>query len=92
MSNLWNISQGYGSRDYGYIVNAFDRDSKIKINKKPAFHYTSFQNCIKMLKSPNSKEFYLELFASHFGYMNDTKEFLQGLHYIIEELNNQPQI
>lgn len=88
MSNIWNISQGYGSREYRYIINAFDQDSKIIENKSTAFHYTSFENCIKMLIPPNGNDYYLELFASHFSYMNDTQEFLKGLHLIIEQLNH----
>ncbi len=90
MSGLWNISQGYSSRDYNHIINAFSQDSEIKKNQNSAFHYTSFENCIKMLKAPDENDFYLELFASHFSYMNDTKEFLQGLHYIIQTLKAFP--
>lgn len=91
MINIWNISQGYSSREYNFIINAFDSDSKIKKNEASAFHYTSFENCLKMLKNAHAKDtdekdYYLELFASHFGYMNDTQEFLQGLHVINEEL------
>ena len=87
MSKLWDISQGYSSRAYNNIINAFDEGSKIKKNKSTAFHYTSFSNCINMLKAPSTDDYYLELFASHFRYMNDTREFLQGLDYINETLN-----
>lgn len=87
MSN-WDISRGYSGRDYVDIINAFNNSSKIIKNSGTAFHYTSFENCIKMLKSPNEKEFFLELFASHFNYMNDTKEFFEGLTSIISLLEN----
>lgn len=90
MDQIWNISQGYGSRQYSYIINAFSSDSRIIKNDKSAFHYTSFDNCIKMLKPTDENDYYLELFASHYNYMNDTKEFLQGLHYIIELINQMP--
>lgn len=91
MNNIWNISQGYGSREYRYIINAFGSGSKIIKNETSAFHYTSFENCIKMLIPSNKENGYnLELFASHFGYMNDTQEFLQGLRFIIEQLEKMP--
>ena len=90
MNNIWNISQGYGSREYRYIINAFGSGSKIIENKTSAFHYTSFENCIKMLLHSKENKYHLELFASHFGYMNDTQEFLQGLRFIIEQLEKMP--
>lgn len=90
MNPLWNISQGYSSKEYGIIINAFDSNNNSKIEKNicSAFHYTSFENCIKMLKPPESCD-YLELYASHFNYMNDTKEFFQGLNFIIKTLNSK---
>ncbi len=91
MEQIWDISQGYGSHQYSYIINAFDSNSKIIINNTSAFHYTSFDNCIKMLKPTDENDYYLELFASHYNYMNDTKEFLQGLHYIIKQLDQMPR-
>lgn len=78
----WDISRGYSGRDYNSIINAFNNSSNIKENLDTAFHYTSFENCIKMLKKSNENN-YLELFASHFNYMNDTKEFFEGLSSII---------
>lgn len=83
----WNISRGYSSREYSSIINAFQKNSKIVKNNSTAFHYTSFENCIKMLKPPSASEYYLELFASHFNYMNDTKEFFAGLEIIKEVLD-----
>ena len=94
MSN-WNISRGYSGRDYIDIINVFNCSNIIVKNPGTAFHYTSFENCIKMLKKANDKD-YLELFASHFNYMNDTKEFFEGLSNIIGLLENDcfnnPQI
>ncbi len=88
MNSLWDISQGYSRSEYDSIINAFDANSKIRKNTRTAFHYTSFENCIKMLKSPND-DGCLELFASHFNYMNDTKEFFEGLYYIIDVLKEK---
>ena len=65
MSN-WNISRGYSGRDYIDIINVFNCSNIIVKNPGTAFHYTSFENCIKMLKKANDKD-YLELFASHFS-------------------------
>lgn len=85
MMQFENISRGYSNKTYENIINAFSVDSKIKRNTNSAFHYTSFENCIKMLKPQDdgNDETYLELFASHFNFMNDTKEFLEGLEHIV---------
>ncbi len=95
MESTWNISQGYSKREHDRVINAFRPNSSIKKNHRSAFHYTSFETCIKMLKpfyEEGEEKPYLEFFASHFHYMNDTQEFFEGLSTISDILTNKISI
>ncbi len=90
-TNLWDISRGYSGEAYGEIVKAFNAKGTIRQRRSPAFHYTAFDTCLNMLKYKKSDKKtpkYLELFASHISYMNDTKEFVVGLETILCTLKN----
>ena len=84
----WSIEQGYSKYQYDCIISSFSINNLIEKYTKPIFHYTSFENCLNILKfqKGNKKEVFLELYATHFSFLNDIEEFWNGFSIMIREL------
>jgi hypothetical protein len=80
----WDILHGYIHENVYKAIMDMDKHGYLEKVEVPAFHYTSFENCMNMLEFKGKFDRYgdspyLELFASHIGFMNDIEEFTNGL-------------
>ena len=90
--NAFNYTYGYDKTEQSNIHSTLRRDLTTQMYSDSAFHYTSFENCINMLKfdegvlEDSAKMVTLEMFVSHFSFMNDPSELYDGLRYVAERL------
>lgn len=72
-----NSTYGLNYEDYNQII--LQRPQKEFISNGDYYHYTSLENCLKMLEHKNG---YFEMWASHISFLNDKEEHVNGLKMI----------
>ncbi len=84
------INIGYNNYE---IQNIFKNLELLHKSEGPYYHYTSLANCLNILKLTTDKNTNLkngiELYASHFLYLNDKEEFLNGLEKLLVVMTSQ---
>lgn len=63
-------------------------NSKIQEHNETAYHYTSFSNCVSMLKLGEPECQAYELWATHYHFMNDTSEIIGGIQKAEKKAKN----
>lgn len=81
------------------VLQKINNSKILKESKGPYFHYTSLKNSLNILNCVSLDEsatrqlkcskYGIELYASHFLYLNDKEEFTNGLEKLLKVLKSQ---